>query len=189
MSTFFSPSRERQLLSRRQGLHSSPMLLPKMPARDGAAGSRRGLGVPAGGAWQGRAGDGGHAVPRAYRAAVLAAGNGRNALPAGPQGQAGGPGEFAPPAGCHGCVFQRSKQREKKKKKENQNVFLGGKKNSRGKKCRRVMRRTGEAKKCMRSSLETGVGGVLRSSGYSNIYCVLLKPRFLAPAVGPSEAS
>lgn len=52
----------------------------------------------------------------------------------------------------------KKKQTQNKNKKpggENQNILLGGKKNSRGKKCRRVMR-TSESNKCIRSSLETG---------------------------------
>lgn len=99
------------------------------------------------GAWQGQAG----LSPR-----VPVLGGGRQEFR--PQGQEGGCGEFALAAGCHGCIFQRSKQRgEKKEEEENQNILLGGKKNSGVKKCRRVMRRPSEAKKCMRSSLETGV--------------------------------
>lgn len=52
---------------------------------------------------------------------------------------------------------KQAKGKKKKEVEENQNILLGGKKNSGVKKCRRVMRRPSEAKKCMRSSLETGV--------------------------------
>lgn len=54
---------------------------------------------------------------------------------------------------------KKKNQTQNKNKKpggENQNILLGRKKNSRGKKCRRVMRRTSESKKFIRSSLETG---------------------------------
>lgn len=72
-----------------------------------------GSGVPAGSAWVfvGCVAGPGRAQP----ACACSGGGGRQEF--GPQGQEGGCGEFALAAGCHGCIFQRSKQRGKKKRR------------------------------------------------------------------------
>lgn len=154
MSTFFSPSRECQLLSRRQGPHSTLMLLPKMPAPNGAVWSGRRLG---GACWVclGVCGVRGRARQGSARVCLFWGGVVRNSDPRDRREDAGN--SLLQPVAMAAYFREASKGGKKKEEEENQNILLGGKKNSGVKKCRRVMRRPSEAKKCMRSSLETGV--------------------------------
>lgn len=154
MSTFFSPSRECQLLSRRQGPHSTPMLLPKMPAPNGAVWSGRRLG---GACWVclGVCGVRGRARQGSARVCLFWGGSSGIQTP-GTGGRMRGIRSCSRLPWLH-ISEKQAKGKKKKEVEENQNILLGGKKNSGVKKCRRVMRRPSEAKKCMRSSLETGV--------------------------------
>lgn len=99
------------------------------------------------GAWQGQAG-------LSPRVPVLG-GVVRNSDPRDRREDAGN--SLLQPVAMAAYFREASKGGKKKEEEENQNILLGGKKNSGVKKCRRVMRRPSEAKKCMRSSLETGV--------------------------------
>lgn len=100
------------------------------------------------GAWQGQAG-------LSPRVPVLGGGVVRNSDPRDRREDAGN--SLLQPVAMAAYFREASKGGKKKEEEENQNILLGGKKNSGVKKCRRVMRRPSEAKKCMRSSLETGV--------------------------------
>lgn len=158
-----------------RGLHSSPMLLPKNASPEwcweegcrSVQGDRRRRAKPTEKpllCWRvcGRAGQGLACVcspvftKHCSRREGMAGIQPPCSLPD-PKDTRANPGNLLLQLVAMAAYFRDPSRKKKKKKEENQNVLLGGKKNSRGKKYRRVMRRTSKSKKCIRSSLETGV--------------------------------